>query len=74
MSSKDKLLQTTPQDRGQLSLFEDIEEKLDSQSMSSISTTAKVLSFEKALKNRESIKIADVLRSVWYDVEHLKVK
>ena len=74
MSSKDKLLQITPQDRGQLSLFDDIEEKLDSQSMSSISTTAKVLSFEKALKNRESIKIADVLRSVWYDVEHLKVK
>ncbi len=74
MNSKQKVARMIPRHQGQLNLFSDFE-KIDEEPMVKFSsTTAKVLSFKKAVQDREADKVSDILRFVREDVEHLRVK
>lgn len=63
-----------PRHQGQLNLFSDLEKTEETPMVESSPRTAKVLSFKKAVQEREADKVSDILRFVREDVEHLRVK
>ena len=74
MNSKTKVATLATRHHEQLSLFDLADSAVEPESVILQASTGKILSFGKALQQRESIRVADILRFVRDDVEHLRVK
>ena len=74
MNSKTKASRLATRRQEQLNLFGSTDSAIEPALVIVQASTGKILSFGKALQQRESTKVADILRFVREDVEHLRIK